>query len=241
VSVTTVGRNLDNGALGARADRDELSLAVVGGTPAVLPRLVDDGLLLAAAVSSDEEGLVVPPVVALLGLVDDLAGTASTGAELGDVLLAALARALLGDVDPLVVAVAAVDLDEDEDGAVRALAVALSVDADLDGGDGSGGGGLSVGDGSGEGGGDGGLVGDGLGDGVSDGGTGADGRGVDGQEAASGNSLTSAETVEAAITTTEVVLVARALDVTLVDINAAGVVGVNLITTVASTGKVSKM
>lgn len=241
VSVATMGRNLDNRALGARADRDQLSLAVIRGTPAVLPRLVNNRLLLATAVSSDEEGLVVPPVVALLGLVNDLTGTASTGAELGDVLFTALARALLSDVDPLVVTVAAIDLDEDEDGAVRALSVALSVDTDLDGGDGSSGSGLSVSDGSGEGGGDSGLVGDGLSNRVSDSGTSTGGRDVDGQETASGNSLTGLETVEAAITTTEVVLVARALNITLVDINTAGVIGINLVTAVASTGEVSIM
>lgn len=239
VSVT-VSRYLDSRALGTVADRNHLSLAVIRGTPRVLPRLVHNLSLLAdLAISSDIESLMVPPVVALLCLINLLAGTASTGAELGDVLETALARALLGNENPLVVTVAAVDLNEDEDGTVRSLGVALSVEADLDGGDGLGGGGLRAGDSGGEGGDESGLVGNGLGNRVSDSGTGTDSRDVDGQKTASGNSLTGLETVAAGVTTTEVVTVARALDITLVNINTAGVVGINLITTVASTRKIS--
>jgi hypothetical protein len=238
VSVT-VSRNLDSRALGTIADRNHLSLAVIRGTPRVLPRLIHNLSLLAnLAICSDVEGLVVPPVVALLCLINLLAGAASTGAELGDVLVTALARALLSDENPLVVTVAAVDLDEDEDGVVGGLGVALSVEADLGGGDGLGGGGLGASDGGGEGGDESGLVGDSLGNRVSDSGAGTDSRDVDGQKTASGNSLTSLETVAAGVTTAEVVAVARALDVTLVNINTAGVIGINLITAVACTRNV---
>jgi hypothetical protein len=225
------------GILGATGDLSLLALS--GGTPGVLPRLVDDITVLAdIAVSRDEEVVVVVPVVALLGLVDGQTVAAAVGAVLGDVLRTTLARASLRDVDELAVALITRVRNEDVDnlGAVVVLGVALAVGADVDGGDGLGLSGSSIRDGGGEGGGQGRLVSDSSGENIGDGDIRAVDRDVDSEEDGVRDSLAgldAAAASERSITTTELRVVTGALNVTLVSVDTAGVVSIDLVTAVA--------
>lgn len=234
LGATTVGRA---GILGAAGDLGLLALS--GGTPGVLPRLVDDITVLAdIAVSGNEEVLLVVPVVALLRLVDGETVAAAVGAVLGDVLRATLAIASLRDVDELTVALITRVRNEDVDnlGAVVVLGVALAVGADVDGSDGLGLSGSGIGDGGGEGGGQGRLVSDSSSEDIGDGDIRAVDSDVDSEADGVGDSLAGLDAAAASkrsITTTELRVVTGALDVTLVGVDTAGVVSVDLVTAVA--------
>lgn len=245
LTVVTVARRswlgtvLGLGAARRRADRELRNLGVVGSTVAVLPRLVDDLAVLAGvAVSRSVADVVVVPVITLLRLVDGKTVAVTVGAVLGDVLRTALARASLGDVDVLAVAVLArVRLEDvDDASALAGVGVALSVVALVDGGDGLGLGGGGALDGGGEGGGDGGLVGHGSSEDVGESNISAAERDVNGEEDGVGDGLAAAETAAASkrsITTTELGVVTRALNVAEVRVDALGVVVVDLVTSVA--------
>jgi len=231
LGATAVGRA---GILGAAGDLSLVGLS--GGTPGVLPRLVDDIAVLAdIAVSGDEEVVVVVPVLALLRLVDSKAVAAAVRAVLGDVLRSTLARAGLRDVDDLAVAVLTGVANEDVDnlGAVVVLGVALAVGADVDGSDSLGLGGSGVGDSGGEGGGQGRLVGDGGSEDIGEGDIRAVDSYVDSETDGVGDSLAGLDAAAASkrsITTAELRVVTGALDVTLIGVNTAGVVAVDLVT-----------
>lgn len=235
-----LGTVLSSRALRVRASRDLRHLGVLRSTVAVLPRLVDNLAVLAnIAVNRSVADVVVVPVIALLGLVDLLAVAASVGAVVRNILRATLAVTGLRDVDVLAVALlTGVGLEDVDDAAALAgLGVALTVVALVDGGHGLGLGCGSVGDGSCEGGGDGGLVSDGGSEDVGEGNIRAAERDVDSEEDGVGDGrLTTAEAahaVKSSITTAELRVITGALDVTLVDIDTAGVVRVDLVTTVA--------
>lgn len=234
LGATTVGRA---GILGAAGDLGLLALS--GGTPGVLPRLVDDITVLAdIAVSGNEEVLLVVPVVALLRLVDGETVAAAVGAVLGDVLRATLAIASLRDVDELTVALITRVRNEDVDnlGAVVVLGVALAVGADVDGSDGLGLSGSGIGDGGGEGGGQGRLVSDSSSEDIGDGDIRAVDSDVDSEADGVGDRLAGLDAAAASkrsVTTTELRVVTGALDVTLVGVDTAGVVSVDLVTAVA--------
>lgn len=234
LGATAVGRA---GILGAAGDLSLVALS--GGTPGVLPRLVDDVTVLASiAVSGDEEVVVVVPVLALLRLVDSKTVAAAVGAVLGDVLRSTLARAGLRDVDELALAVLTGVTNEDIDnlGTAAVLGVALAVVADVDGSDGLGGSGSGIGDGGGEGGGQGRLVSDGSGEDIGDGDIRAVDSDVDSEADGVRDGLAGLDAAAAgkrSITTTELRVVTGALDVTLVGVDTAGVVTVNLVTGIA--------
>ncbi|CAF3442001.1 unnamed protein product [Fusarium graminearum] len=227
------------GAARRRADRELRNLGVVGGTVAVLPRLVDNLAVLASvAVSRSVADVVVVPVITLLRLVDGKTVAVTVGAVLGDVLRTALAGASLGDVDVLAVAVlAGVGLEDvDDASALAGVGVALSVVALVDGGDGLGLGGGGALDGGGESGGDGGLVGHGGSEDVGESNISAAERDVDGEENGVGDSLAAAETAAASkrsITTAELGVITRALNVAEVRVDALSIVIVDLVTSVA--------
>lgn len=234
LGASAVGRA---GILGAAGDLSLVALS--GGTPGVLPRLVDDITVLAdIAVGGNEEVVVVVPVLALLGLVDSKTVAAAVRAVLGDVLRSTLARAGLRDVDELAVAVLTGVTNEDVDnlGAVVVLGVALAVGADVDSSDGLGLGGSGIGDGGGEGGGQGRLVSDGSSEDIGEGDIRAVDGDVDSEADGVGDSLAGLDAAAASkrsITTTELRVVTGALDVTLVRVDAAGVVTIDLVTGIA--------
>jgi hypothetical protein len=225
------------GAAGGVAGRDLDNVGVVRSSPGVLERLVDDLSVLAnVTVGRGVAGVVVVPVVALLRLVDSEAVAAVVRAVLGDVLRATLARARLGDVDSLAVTLLTrVRLEDVDDVAVLAgLGVALAVVALVDSSDGLGLSGGGAGDGGGEDSGDGGLVSLSSGDDIGQSNIGATNRDVDSEEEGVGNGiLAAADLVKKKVTTTELRVITRALNVTLISVNTGGVVVVDLVTTVA--------
>lgn len=228
------------GAAGRVAGRDLDNVGVVRSSPGVLERLVDDLAVLAnVTVGRSVAGVVVVPVVALLRLVDSEAVAAVAGAVLRDVLRATLARARLRDVDSLAVALlTGVRLEDVDNVAVLAgLGVALAVVALVDSSDGLGLSGGGAGDGGGEDSGDGGLVGLSSGDDIGQGNIGATNRDVDSEEEGVGDGILAAADLVAArekkVTTTELRVITRALNVTLISVNTGGVVVVDLVTTVA--------
>jgi hypothetical protein len=234
-----LGTVLGVGAVRRRADGKLRNLGVVGGTVGVLPRLVDDLAMLARlTVGRSVADVVVVPVIALLRLVDSEAVAVTVGAVLGNVLRTTLAGAGLGDVDVLAIAVlTGVRLEDvDDASALAGVGVALSVVALVDGGDGLGLGGGSALDGGGEGGGDGGLVGHGSSEDVGESNISAAEVDVDSEEDGVGNGrLAAAEAAAASkrsITTTELGVIARALNVARVEVDALGAI-VDLVTTVA--------
>jgi len=234
-----LGTVLGVGAVGRRADRELRNLGVVRSTVAVLPRLVDDLAMLARlAVGGSVADVVVVPVIALLRLVDGKAVAVTVGAVLGNVLRSTLARAGLGDVDVLAIAVGTgVRLEDvDDASALAGVGVALSVVALVDGGDGLGLGGGGALDGGCEGGGDGGLVGHSSSEDVGESNVSATEVDVNSEEDGVGDSrLAAAEAAAASkrsITTTELGVIARAFNVARVEVDALSV-AVDLVTTVA--------
>jgi hypothetical protein len=192
---------------------------VLRGTPAVLPRLVDD---LAVVVGGSVDDVLVVPVTALLGLVDREAIAVAVGAVLGNILLAALAGARLDDPDVLAVTIRTgvrVE-DPDNDALTSAVGEAPAIEALVDSSDGPGLSGRSASDGGSD---------DRLG--CDSGGHGrATERNVNGEKDVVGNGLT---TLEDAITTAELRVITRALNVTLVKGHTVGVGVVNGVTAVA--------
>jgi hypothetical protein len=230
------------GAARSVAGRDLRNVRVARSTPRVLERLVDDLAVLAnITVGRGVADIVVVPVVALLRLVDSETVAAVVRAVLGDVLRATLARARLRDVDSLAVTLLTrVRLEDVDNVAVLAgLGVALAVVALVDSSDGLGLGGGGAGDGGGEDSGDGGLVGLSSGDDIGQSNIGGTNRDVDSEEEGVGDGiLAAADTVAAReknVTTTELRVITRALNITLIKVNTGGVVVVDLITTVAVT------
>lgn len=226
------------GAARGVAGRDLRNVRVARSTPRVLERLVDDLAVLAnVTVSRSVANIVVVPVVALLRLVDSEAVAAVVGAVLGDVLRATLARARLGDVDSLAVALLTRVRVEDVDNVavLAGLGVALAVVALVDSSDGLGLGGGGASDGGGEDSGDGRLVGLSSGDDIGQSDIGATNRDIDSEEEGVGDGLATVEAREKKVTTTELRLITRALNVTPISVDTGGVVVFDLITTVAVT------
>lgn len=203
------------------------------------------------AVNRSEDDVATANVLGLLGLVDGLSVADVAVADDGDVVAATLAVAGLGDVDSLAVAVlTGVGLEDVDDAATSAsgkveaavLREAAAVEALVDGGDGSSLGSGRTGEGGDKGGGQSHLVSDGSGDDIGDEDAGAGAaelsRDVDGQADAVGDVLAGQDTAAASsgsVTTAVLRIIARALDVTLIRGNDAGVVVINLITAVAVT------
>lgn len=245
ITVVTVARRsglgtvLGLGAVRRRADGKLRNLGVVGGTPVVLPRLVDDLAMLARlTVDRSVADVVVVPVITLLRLVDGKAVARSVGAVLGNVLRSTLAITGLGDPDVLAITVGTgVRLEDVDNASALVSVVAVSVGAHVDGSDGLGLGGGGAVDGGCEDGGDGGLVGHSSSDDIGESNIRAAEVDVDSEEDGVGNArLAAAEAAAASkrsITTTELGVITRALNVARVEVDALSVVAVDLVTTVA--------
>ena len=105
---------VDRRTLASLTGGDLLRLAVLGCTPSIFPRRIQDLTTRAfLTVCRDIKVLVVPPIMAFLRLIHSLSRAAACKAEVWNILETALAVTDFRDIDPLAIAVAAVGLHKD--------------------------------------------------------------------------------------------------------------------------------